>query len=159
MRTIPFLQAWSRAVLPSRRRVQALYFQGIQFSDGILMYESMAALKAAKPAQPIAAACGPALAPSRPPVIHPAAMPFLRSFFARYYIHITHWYKRRYQYFRENGLTPSIQHSVPANIAPTKPKFFALLTDLTPISLKPLRNCSRTGKLASCCPWGVKGVS
>lgn len=65
----------------------------------------------------------------------------------------TYTYRARCRY------TPSIKHSVPANIAPIMPKFFAELNDLAPISLKPRRNCSRTGRLASCCPCGVRGVS
>lgn len=134
-------------------------FQSNQVSDGILMYESIAALKAAKPAQPIAAACGPALAPRRPPVMHPAAMPFFRSFFARYFRHVICKQQFAFWYTSEGKLTPSMQHSVPANIAPTKPKFFAELKDRAPMSLKPLRSCSRTGRLANCCPWGVRGVS
>lgn len=55
--------------------------------------------------------------------------------------------------------TPSITHSVPANMAPIMPKFFAELNDREPISLKPRRNCSRMGKVASCWPCGVSGVS
>ncbi len=43
----------------------------------------MAALKAAKPAQPTAAAWGPALAASTPPVMQPGATPFFMSFLAR----------------------------------------------------------------------------
>jgi hypothetical protein len=52
-------------------------------SLGIRKYASIAALNAAKPAHPKAAACGPAFAASTPPVIQPAATPFLISFFAR----------------------------------------------------------------------------
>jgi len=92
------------------------------------MYASMAALNAAKPPQPRAAACGPvtsyvisvgvldyqriervdspALYAKAPPVIHPAATLLVRSDFAR---------------------NPSIQHSVPEYIVPINAKFFAEL--------------------------------
>lgn len=114
-------QAKRRSNAPSTPRTQ---------SPGILMYESMAALNAAKPAQPTRAACGPAFAPSMPPVMHPAAMPFVRSFFARYCSLI---YQRLSPHSsfqkRHRGMiiTPSMQHSVPANMAPINPKFFAEL--------------------------------
>lgn len=45
----------------------------------------MAVENAAKPAQPSAVACGPALCAKRPPVIHPADALLYKSFFARYY--------------------------------------------------------------------------
>lgn len=48
------------------------------------MKASIAALKAAKPTQPIAAAWGPAFAAIAPPVTHPADTPFFQSLFARY---------------------------------------------------------------------------
>lgn len=111
----------------------------------------MAALKAAKPAQPTAAAWGPALLASIPPVIQPAATPFLMSFFARYYIDVK--ISEAPAGFKQSMMTtPSMQHSVPAKIAPTSPKFFAELKDLVPISLNPLRSCSRVERWAICCP-------
>ena len=54
-----------------------------QESDGIRRYVSMAALNAAKPAQPSAAAWGPAFAASAPPVMQPALTLFVMSFLAR----------------------------------------------------------------------------
>lgn len=93
-------------------------------SDSILMYESIAALNAAKPAQPTAIACGPPPFARNAPVMHPAATPLLSSFFA---------------------LKPSITHSVPANSAPMYPKFFAELNEALPISLNPILSCSFNG--------------
>ena len=48
------------------------------------MKASIAALKAAKPTHPTAAAWGPAFAPKAPPVTHPAVTPFFQSLLARY---------------------------------------------------------------------------
>ena len=55
--------------------------------------------------------------------------------------------------------TPSMQHSVPANMAPTKPKFLAELKERDPISLNPLRSWSRNGRSVSFWPGALKGVS
>jgi hypothetical protein len=52
-------------------------------SAGMRIYASIAAENAAKPAHPSAAACGPPPLAKNPPVKHPAATPFPRSFFAR----------------------------------------------------------------------------
>jgi hypothetical protein len=52
-------------------------------SAGMRIYASIAAENAAKPAHPSAAACGPPPLARKPPVKHPAATPFPRSFFAR----------------------------------------------------------------------------
>ncbi|RUP46998.1 hypothetical protein BC936DRAFT_146252, partial [Jimgerdemannia flammicorona] len=49
------------------------------------IYHSIAVEKAAKPAHPNAAACGPARAASTPPVMQPAAVPLMVSFLARYW--------------------------------------------------------------------------
>lgn len=107
-------------------------------SDGMRIYASMAALNAAKPAHPAAAACGPAFAPRIPPVIQPAVTLLVRSFFAR---------------------SPSMQHSVPEYRAPTMPKFFAEDHERAPMSLKPWRSCWRQGRSAIWRPWGVRGES
>lgn len=107
-------------------------------SPGCLIYASMAVLKAANPPQPNAAAEGPALKPSMPPVKHPATMLFVRSFFA---------------------LSPSTQHSVPEYKAPIIAKFFADEYALDPISFNPVLNCCFHGREVSACPWGDRGVS
>jgi len=39
-----------------------------------------------------------------------------------------------------------MQHSVPAKMAPTMPKFFAELHERMPISLKPTLSCWRSGR-------------
>lgn len=80
--------------------------------------------KRRKPPHPSAAACGP---PSLPisPVIHPALTEFFQSFFA---------------------LKPSMQHSVPANIAPINPKFFAEEYEREPMSRKPRESWVRRGR-------------
>ena len=119
-----------------------LYTRGLftptQSLSGILIYASMAAEKAAKPAQPRAAACGPALYAKAPPVRHPAATEFVKSLFARY---------------------PSIQHSVPLYMAPISMKFLAELYDRFPMSLKPALICSRVVRVDIAWPWGERGVS
>src|SRR3569833_4180054 len=88
----------------------------------------MAALKAAKPTQPMAAPCGPPLRPSMPPARHPAATPLSMSFLAR---------------------RPSMPHSMPEKSAPTKLKLRAVLKLRAPISLKPCLSCCRSGRSAS----------
>lgn len=113
-------------------------------SLGCLMYASIAALNAANAAQPPTTACGPAFLARMPPVRHPAAMPLTRSFFAR---------------------RPSMPHSIPENRPPTLPKFFAMLQDRVPMSLKPILSCWRRGSEVTAgwplAPWrGLpKGVS
>ena len=88
------------------------------------MYVSIAALNAAKPAHPSAAACGPAFAPNAPPVMHPAATPFVTSFFARSCILVSHSMSTRgfASHPEKSSHTPSIPHSVKAKIIPTVPK-------------------------------------
>jgi hypothetical protein len=105
----------------------AFFGPSTQSDSGLRIYASIAALNAANPPQPSAAACGPALNANAPPVIHPATTLFVRSFFA---------------------LSPSIAHSVPLYAAPMIMKFFAEEYDLDPISFNPLRSWSRTVSLA-----------
>ena len=107
-------------------------------SPGMRIYASMAALNAAKPAHPRAVACGPALYARAPPVKHPAATLFWRSDFA---------------------LKPSIQHSVPAYMAPMRAKFFADERERDPMSFMPARSCSRKGSEEMAWDWGVKEES
>ena len=109
-----------------------------QSLSGIRMYASIAVLKAAKPTHPSAAALGPALYARIPPVTHPALTLLYRSLFALY---------------------PSIQHSVPAYSAPMVAKFLALERDLEPMSRRPRRTCSRTGREVIAWPCGERGVS
>lgn len=100
--------------------------QGPQSSSlGILIQASIAALNAANPAHPTAAACGPPCLANIAPVKHPAAAPFAMSFLA---------------------LSPSMPHSIPLNNAPTVPKFLAVLNERAPMSLKPMRTCCRQGR-------------
>ena len=55
--------------------------------------------------------------------------------------------------------TPSIQHSVPAKMDPTRPKFFALLQLALPISLNPCRSWSFTGSFVMASVPAVMGAS
>ncbi|KAH3671309.1 hypothetical protein OGAPHI_000532 [Ogataea philodendri] len=91
---------------------------------------STAVLNAANPAQPIMVDVGPLLIARPPPVMHPAMVPFQRSFLAR---------------------KDSIPHSTPEKISPMYPKFFAEDHVRRPISLNWIFTCCLNGKSAICC--------
>jgi len=113
----------------------------LRSSSGIRIYTSIAALKAAKPAQPTATACGPAFLARIPPVIHPPQSPLYKSFFAR---------------------KPSIAHSVPENMAPILAKFLPDEMDDRYMSRRPSLSCWRIGRsvmgIAVVDPVGVRVI-
>lgn len=97
------------------------------------IYQSIAPLNTANPTAPIAIACGPPDRAKMLPVTAPADMPLYKSLRPR---------------------RPSMQHSVIEYMAPMRPKFLALLSDVRPMSRRPSRSCSRTGRSVSVLPAG-----
>lgn len=114
---------------PTLDHVPDVHAMGLLLSSsGMRIYASIAAEKTANPAHPTAAACGPAFLANIPPVKHPPATPFHRSFLA---------------------LRPSIAHSVPLNMAPTLAKLRPELNELRYMSRRPARSCWRRGRSVS----------
>lgn len=108
------------------RPLSSSHSTGHLFSfSGFRIYHSIAPENAANPNALTAMLPGPCFLANNAPVRKPPAIPLYASFFPR---------------------SPSIQHSIPANMPPRYPKFFALLNADRPMSLSPCRSCSRTGR-------------
>lgn len=96
--------------------------------------KSIAAEKAAKARPPPRAAFGPAFRARTPPARKPDDTEFQISFLARYYA--LYGMVNEVSYAAKIPTrTPSMQHSIPANNAPTFPKPFPLDNIPLPISL------------------------